>query len=334
MPDLFFSYDGQNYARYLTMFPVMMVNIDESHQGSLEILKKGAFSVARSSIPGCRTDVDKTMEETFMKQSKSHGGASGKGLSGITRNYEAYQRWVWTTHERAKYLAATLSVADMANDSYTHHKDLSKTWIKECQTYVDKTAEAFQNFAIPFSNQNESLFNVYSDASVPPGIESDLLTAEAKGKAARERFVVDSLEKGEHFFEPVKKPQLKTMGHMNKSFKVNNSQNKVVEYRSQSNVITKLLVKSLEENVTIDMAKLMKYCLTHIPYSIGTADGFLSKTDKSTSFSNLIKSIGNVILPVENLLTIEDGNALFYLMKQIPNDFEKICLKIFGMIAN
>ena len=71
------------------------------------------------------------MEETFMKQSKSHGGASGKGLSGITRNYEAYQRWVRTTHERAKYLDATLSVADMANDSHTHHKVLSSDMDKE-----------------------------------------------------------------------------------------------------------------------------------------------------------------------------------------------------------
>ena len=52
-----------------------------------------------------------------MKQSKSHGGASGKGLSGITRNYEEYQRLVRTTHERAKYLAATLSLAGMSNDS-------------------------------------------------------------------------------------------------------------------------------------------------------------------------------------------------------------------------
>ena len=34
MPDLFFRYDGQNYARYLTMFSVMMANIDESHPGS------------------------------------------------------------------------------------------------------------------------------------------------------------------------------------------------------------------------------------------------------------------------------------------------------------
>ena len=132
MPDLFFfSYDGQNYARYLTMFSVMMANIDESHPESIEILKKGAFSVVRSNVPGCRTDVDKTMEETFMKHSKSHGGASGSGLSGISRNYRAYQRWVRTIHERAKYLAATHSLADMSNDLHTAPKDLGKSWIKK-----------------------------------------------------------------------------------------------------------------------------------------------------------------------------------------------------------
>ena len=62
---------------------------------------------------------------------------------------------VRTTHERAKYLAATLSVADMASASHTHHKDLRKTRIKKGQTYIDKTVEAFQNFANPFSNQND-----------------------------------------------------------------------------------------------------------------------------------------------------------------------------------
>ena len=43
-------------------------------------LKRVAFCVARSAIPGYRTDDDKTMEETFMKQSKSHGGTSGEGF--------------------------------------------------------------------------------------------------------------------------------------------------------------------------------------------------------------------------------------------------------------
>jgi len=69
--------------------------------------------VARSIIPGNRFDVDKTMEETFMKQAKSRvwGGA---GLMGIANKYNAYQGWVKTTHVwRSKYLESTLSLVNM-----------------------------------------------------------------------------------------------------------------------------------------------------------------------------------------------------------------------------
>ena len=38
-----------------------------------------------------------------------------------------------------------------------------------------------------------------------------------------------------------------------------------------------LLVKHESQ---FDMAKLMKFCLTPIPYCMGTADGFLAKTKK------------------------------------------------------
>lgn len=72
-----------------------MANIDSSHPGARELLERGAISVARSFIPGNRCQVDKTMEETFMKSAKSHSGpgGSGTGVSGITTNYGAYQRW-------------------------------------------------------------------------------------------------------------------------------------------------------------------------------------------------------------------------------------------------
>ena len=126
MPCIFFGFDGQNYARYLTMFSIMLANIDVTHPGALEMLKQGAFSVARSFIPGCRTDVDKTMEETFMKQAKSHSGAAGAGVTGITRNYQAYQRWTRTTHERSKFLSATYSIAGLTHDDHRVHKDLRK----------------------------------------------------------------------------------------------------------------------------------------------------------------------------------------------------------------
>ena len=75
MADLFHSFDGQNYARYLTFFPGYLANIEEMNPGATELLQLGAISVARSYTPGNLCAVDKTIEETFMKHAKSHTGA-------------------------------------------------------------------------------------------------------------------------------------------------------------------------------------------------------------------------------------------------------------------
>ena len=49
--DLFFSIDGQNYARYLCYFSLFLVNIVKTLLGATELLKLDAISVARSFIP-------------------------------------------------------------------------------------------------------------------------------------------------------------------------------------------------------------------------------------------------------------------------------------------
>ena len=38
MADIFFSFDGQNYARYLTYFSVYVANPYETHSGAWELL--------------------------------------------------------------------------------------------------------------------------------------------------------------------------------------------------------------------------------------------------------------------------------------------------------
>jgi len=103
MGPLFFSFWGQNYARYLAYFSVFLANIETSHPGAVALIERKAISVARSFIPGNRCAVDKTMKETFMRHAKSHGGAgtSAAGTSGLLTNYQAYQRWVRTTHARS-----------------------------------------------------------------------------------------------------------------------------------------------------------------------------------------------------------------------------------------
>ena len=46
MAVLFFSYNGQNYARYLSFFSLFLANIEESHPGATKLLQLGTLSVA------------------------------------------------------------------------------------------------------------------------------------------------------------------------------------------------------------------------------------------------------------------------------------------------
>ena len=42
----------------------------ETHPGAKGLLEKGALSVARSLLPGCRNPVDLTIAQTFLKHTK------------------------------------------------------------------------------------------------------------------------------------------------------------------------------------------------------------------------------------------------------------------------
>ena len=99
-----------------------------------------------------------------MRDSKAHSGASGTGISGITRNYAAYQRWILLIldmHERSKYTAATFSLLDMGFYTGDHHKDVRKSEVKRSQDKVSITVDAFENFLNPFSVKKKTNCTVY-----------------------------------------------------------------------------------------------------------------------------------------------------------------------------
>lgn len=338
MADLFFSFNGQNYARYLSFFSVFLANIEETHPGSLALLENGAISVARSMIPGNRCPVDKTMEETFMKSAKSRGGSGnhGAGLTGLENNLGNYQRWVRTTHERTRYVEATFSMADMMAESRMtmRHKDLRPTEIRKSEGIVQKTMDAFLGFMDPFDiPDKDKLYCLSSGGPVDGLIELDVLSAEEEGKQAKEKFIKERLEKKCDFFEPIKRMKLKTMMDYKKSMRVKTSKNKITELKQQSGVILALLVK-IQSKINIDFEDLMSYPLTPVPYSIGTADGYLTRTDKSKGFNYLVKDVEAASLPDPNTtLLIEDGNALFHYMSEVPKNFRDICEKLYLIMA-
>ena len=78
----------------------------------------------------------------------------------------------------------------------------------------------------------------------------------------------------------------------------------------------------------------MAYQLTPIPYSLGTADGFLVKTDKSKSYRLLTKNSENAELPPEEeTLTVIDGNTLFHAMVQVTQTFRNISTKVLDLLS-
>lgn len=332
MADLFFSYGGHNYARYLTYFAQYITNIEETHPGATELLQRGAIGVARSKIPGNRCDVDKTMEETFMRHSKSRGGSGGVGMTGILTSNESRQRWVRTTHERTKYLQYTLEMANMSHHPVHKHHDLRPCEITKSEHQVTKVIDAFEGFVQPFEIGNtDLLYNISSGAPVPKDVEADILSAELIGNKLKTEFIENRLKKNTDMFEPVKRLKLKTMASVNKIVKLKTSSNKLIEYRQSASIAFQLLIKA--QNQQLDLRVILTYPLTVVPLSIATSDGFLFRSDKSKGFTYLVKGVRNAAIPPsDKTLSIIDGNATYYYLKKVPENFNLISHKLFDFL--
>jgi hypothetical protein len=127
---------------------------------------------------------------------------------------------------------------------------------------------------------------------------------------------------------------LKTLSELAKKTTIKSSQNKIIEYRQQSNIVFQLLVRSQCDDLRIDLKELLAYPLTQVPYSIATPGGFLNKADKSKGYHFLTKDVEDVPPPLDDkTLVIEDDNAAFYYLKDLPPSFRDISDRLFDMVA-
>ena len=85
----------------------------------------------------------------------------------------------------------------------------------------------------------------------------------------------------------------------------------------------------------INLRDFLSYPLTPIPYCIGTLDGFLAKTNKSKGFQWLINNVDSASLPIDDgsTLVVEDGNAIFHYLTDVPETFGQIAEKLFYMMS-
>ena len=90
------------------------------------------------------------IEKNFMKHAKSREGGIGVGISSISNNPEAYQRWATTMHQRNQFLAKILAIGLLEKcDNGNEHYDIRPTEIQRSEKNLESVVEAFENLFSP-----------------------------------------------------------------------------------------------------------------------------------------------------------------------------------------
>jgi hypothetical protein len=326
---LLFSMDHHNYARYLSVYLLTLINLPHTHPGADTLLRKCGFSVSRSDVPASRNPVDLTIEQTINRHAKSRGG-----IIGFSRNFPAYYRWCVTRHVRASYVDSTLDMAGMTNSEESAHKDIRPSEMRRSEADLQILMTSFKNFVNPFEVEiKESLFCLSSGAQAPVEVASDLLKAESIGKQAFGRFVQERLiEKSLKFHAPLRRQSLKTWASLEKKKTLHSSKMKVVQVTAQRNLFGQLLILSEENNLSLQ--KVLEYPLSPVPWALATPDGLPAKTDKAKLMHRLEDETAVVDHPkLEELgAYIVDGNALLQSLIALPQTFGELSEKVFSVL--
>ena len=199
-----------------------------------------------------------------------------------------------------------------------------------------------QGFLNPFEvADRDRLYILSSGNPVPPDVKHDVLNAEEAGRLEREQFVSERLQKddtteGKDFFDRLKKLKLKSMEKVNKKVKLTTAQGNVIKYQEQGDVAFQILVKSQLLSQPVDIEELMTYSITPVPHCLGTPDGYMAKTNKAASVHHVTNDVPEAELPSASsgeTLFIEDGNAHFHTLKDLPPTFKDICLKLLDQLS-
>ncbi|XP_044760189.1 uncharacterized protein LOC123317646 isoform X2 [Coccinella septempunctata] len=102
---LMFSFNHQNYARWVVRFYNNLINVEDTHPGLKEILINGGISIRRSTKSFSGSPIDLTLEQTINKDAASRL----TGISSFTNSISARRRWA-TSHSLRTSLVTHLQI--------------------------------------------------------------------------------------------------------------------------------------------------------------------------------------------------------------------------------
>ena len=208
----FLAYGSINYSRYLPVYYLEMKALPSTHPLIYDQLMDGEFAVQRSTSRFSMTACDQIIEQTFNRDSKTKGG-----MTGITLNKGAVQRWILSHPARASIASACYAMAGRNTDLSSHH-ELNKSRMNTDEEAVQNVKVTVDGFNNPFSDEkDDQLLNISSGIVAPESVKSDLFSAYDRGDERFAEFVTERLVEGKKdLFEKHSLPTGKTFSSIDK----------------------------------------------------------------------------------------------------------------------
>ena len=105
----------------------------------------------------------------------------------------------------------------------------------------------------------------------------------------------------------------------------------MLQIKAERNIFGQLVLLSVEHN--IDLQVTLSYPLGPVPFSLATADGMPTKTEKSKLLHHLEACVEPMTAPTnEPVAHVIDGNASLYVLSPIPDNFEGVAEMVFDRL--
>ena len=320
----FFAYDRVNYARYLTVYWLEMLNLGKTHLAVQEEFLDGNFVVQQqTNLSFSQTAMDQTIEQTLNRDSKTKGG-----IKSMTLKKNAVHCWILSFAERAKIQECCEQMAGRKQNS-RGRKELDQTRIKQDEESVESVVDTMNVMTNPFTTQDEELLNVASGKVAPCDVRMDLERAESLGESELQKYIDQRMQKKEmDMFSPIRAQKLKTFSATGKEKR----NGEVATLKASSQLLTRMLFLAKIKN--LDMTHILSFSLTPIPPSLGNYDGGLARTNKAKLLQHLVVPEDLLPATTPGAIQIIDGMAYIQQLTCIPPTFGELAILILrGLLA-
>jgi len=269
----FFAGKRLNYARWMTVYLIKLLNLETESPEVKTALSQGGLSIKRSGKSFSSVPVDMALEQTV----NADAASKFTGITSFANSESARTRWMITRSLRSEIVSSLFESSGMIKDPDSKH-DLQPARIAKDHRDIQKIVSTLKSFSNPFADMDPKtpLRNISTGQTID---NIDILSFSSKGEKAAEKFKELYMQDPKNSEKPIPRNLVTNCECSVITRNLKKEEKKLEVAKCTLEAFGKVIHIAALQNC--DVKKIMDYPLTAVPFSLAQSDGSMNKTDKS-----------------------------------------------------